>query len=51
MNDGNLIIVNVNTVSVLNKYIDIYSSLNDIKGTIDLDSSNLDSLIFIPFEE
>ena len=51
MNDGNEVIVNVNTVSVLNKYNDIYASLNDIKGTIDLDSSNLDSLIFIPFEE
>ena len=51
MNDGNLIIVNVNTVSVLNKYNDIYSSLNGVKGTIDLDSNKTSNLVFTPFEE
>ena len=51
MNDGNEVIVNVNTVSVLNKYNDIYSSLNGVKGTIDLDSNKTTNLVFTPFEE
>ena len=51
MNDGNEVIVNVNTISVLNKYNDIYSSLNGVKGTIDLDSNKTTNLVFTPFEE
>lgn len=50
MNDGNEVIVNTNTVSILNKYNDIYSSLNDVKGTIDLDSNKVNNLVFTPFE-
>lgn len=51
MNDGNDVIVNVNTVNRLNKYNNIYSSLNGVKGTIDLDTSETTSLVFTPFEE
>lgn len=50
MNDGNTIIVNSKSVDVLNKYNDIYASLNDKKGTINLDSNKLDNLVFIPYE-
>ena len=51
MNDGNTIIVNVNSVSTLNKYNDIYASLDGKKGTINLDSNKLSNLVFIPYEE
>lgn len=50
MNDGNTVIVNSKSVDVLNKYNDIYASLNDKKGTINLDSNKLDNLVFIPYE-
>jgi len=51
MNDGNTVIVNTKTVSVLNKYNDIYASLGDKKGTINLDSNKINNLVFIPYEE
>lgn len=50
MNDGNTVVTNSKSVSVLNKYNDIYASLNDKKGTINLDSNKLDNLVFIPYE-
>ena len=50
MNDGNTVVANSKSVSVLNKYNDIYASLNDKKGTINLDSNKLDNLVFIPYE-
>lgn len=50
MNDGNTIVANSKSVDVLNKYNDIYASLNDKKGTINLDSNKLDNLVFIPYE-
>ena len=51
MNDGNTIIVNTKTVSVLNKYNDIYASINEKKGIINLDSNKLNNLVFIPYDE
>ena len=51
MNDGNTIIVNVKSVSVVNKYNDIFASLNGKLGTINLDSNKLNNLVFIPYEE
>ncbi|MBQ3021184.1 MAG: FtsQ-type POTRA domain-containing protein [Bacilli bacterium] len=51
MNDGNTIEVNTNSLSVLNKYNDIYASLDGKKGTISLDTNKLSSLVFIPYEE
>lgn len=51
MNDGNTVVANSKSVDVLNKYNDIYASLNDKKGTINLDSNKLDNLVFIPYEE
>lgn len=50
MNDGNTVVANSKSVSVINKYNDIYASLNDKKGTINLDSNKLDNLVFIPYE-
>lgn len=50
MNDGNTIIVNSKSVSTLNKYNDIYASLNGKLGTINLDSNKLENLVFIPYE-
>ena len=50
MNDGNTVVANSKSVSVLNKYNDIYASLNDKKGTINLDSNKLDNLVCIPYE-
>ena len=51
MNDGNTIIANIKSISVINKYNDIYASLNDKKGVINLDSNKLSNLVFIPYEE
>lgn len=50
MNDSNTIIVNSKSVSTLNKYNDIYASLNGKFGTINLDSNKLENLVFIPYE-
>ena len=51
MNDGNTIIANIKSISVLNKYNDIYASLNGNLGTINLDSNKLNNLVFIPYGE
>lgn len=51
MNDGNTIITNSKSVSVLNKYNDIYASLSGKLGTINLDTNEVNNLIFIPYEE
>ena len=51
MNDGNTIIVNNKSVKVINKYNDIYASLNGKSGTISLDSNKLSNIVFIPYEE
>lgn len=51
MNDGNTIITNSKSVNVLNKYNDIYASLGGKLGTINLDTNEINNLIFIPYEE
>ena len=51
MNDGNTIITNAKSVSVLNKYNDIYASLGGKLGTINLDTNEINNLIFIPYGE
>ena len=51
MKDGNTIITNLNGVSVINKYNDIYASLGDKSGTINLDTNELSNLVFIPYDE
>lgn len=51
MNDGNTIIANSKSVSVINKYNSIYASIGGKKGTINLDSNKLSNLVFIPYEE
>lgn len=51
MNDGNTIITNSKSVSVLNKYNDIYASLGGKLGTINLDTNEINNLIFIPYGE
>lgn len=51
MNDGNTIIANTKTVSILNKYNDIYASLGGKLGTINLDTNEINNLVFIPYEE
>ncbi len=51
MNDGNTIVANTKSVSVLNKYNDIYASLGGKLGTINLDTNEVKNLIFIPYEE
>lgn len=51
MNDGNTIVANTKSVSVLNKYNDIYASLGGKLGTINLDTNEVKNLIFIPYGE
>ena len=51
MNDGNTIIANSKSVNVVNKYNDIFASLDGKLGTINLDSNKLKNLVFIPYEE
>lgn len=51
MNDGNTIVTNTNTVSILNKYNDIFASLGGKSGTINLDTNEINNLVFIPYEE
>lgn len=51
MNDGNTIETNIKSISVLNKYNDIYASLGGKLGTINLDTNEISNLIFIPYEE
>ena len=49
MNDGNTIITNSKNVNLLNKYNDIYASLSDRKGIINLNSGEVNNLVFIPY--
>ena len=51
MNDGNTIIFNTKTIHVLNKYNDIFASLNGKYGIINLDSNKISNLVFLPYEE
>lgn len=51
MNDGNTIVTDIKSVSIMNKYNDIYASLGDRKGTINLDGNEINNLVFIPYEE
>ena len=50
MNDGNTILTNSNNVYLLNKYNIIFASLGNRKGTINLNSGEVNNLIFIPYE-
>ncbi len=52
MNDGNTIITSSDSCNVINKYNEVYASLNGKQGTLYLDKrSNTDSnLIFMPYE-
>ena len=49
MNDGNVIYINTINILRLNKYLEIFASLENRKGTIQLDSSNSEVVSFIPF--
>ena len=51
MNDGNTVILNTKSLSVINKYNDIYASLDGKLGTINLDTNKVSNLVFIPYEE
>lgn len=51
MKDGNTILTNLKAINVINKYNDIYASLNDKSGTINLDTNELSNLVFIPYDE
>ena len=49
MNDGNTVITNADKCHNLNKYREIYASLGDKKGTLNLDSGNYKNFVFIPY--
>ena len=51
MNDGNTILTNSKNVYLLNKYNIIFASLGDRKGTINLNSGEVNNLVFIPYGE
>lgn len=51
MNDGNAVLTNSNNIHLLNKYNIIFASLGDRKGTINLNSGEVNNLIFIPYGE
>jgi len=51
MNDGNTILTSSKNVYLLNKYNMIFASLGDRKGTINLNSGEVNNLIFIPYGE
>lgn len=51
MVDGNTVITNQSKCSNLKKYREIYASLKDIKGVLNLDSGNYENFIFIPYSE
>ncbi len=50
MNDGNIVITNPQKCNNLSKYREIYASLNDRKGTLNLDSGNYENFVFLPFK-
>ncbi len=49
MNDGNKVITNPEKCRNLSKYREIYASLKDKKGTLNLDSGNYENFVFIPY--
>ena len=49
MNDGNTVITNSDKCHNLNKYREIYASLDNKKGTLNLDSGNYKNFVFIPY--
>lgn len=51
MNDGNTVLTNSKNVYLLNKYNIIFASLGNRKGTINLNSGEVNNLIFIPYGE
>lgn len=51
MNDGNTILSSSKNIYLLNKYNIIFASLGDKKGTINLNSGEVNNLIFIPYGE
>ncbi len=50
MNDTNLVYVNVINLARLNDYKEIYATVGDLRGTIYLDSYNVDNIIFEAFK-
>ena len=40
MNDGNLVIISIDRISIMSKYQKIYASLKDKKGILHLDKGN-----------
>lgn len=49
MNDGNTVITTPEKCNNLSKYREIYASLKDRKGTLNLDSGNYENFVFIPY--
>ncbi len=49
MNDGNTVITNADKCHNLKKYKEIYASLGDKKGILNLDSGNYKNFVFIPY--
>ncbi len=49
MNDGNTVVTNSSKCDNLSKYREIYASLDDRKGILNLDSGNYENFVFIPF--
>ncbi len=49
MNDDNTVITNPEKCINLNKYREIYASLENKKGTLNLDSGNYENFVFIPY--
>lgn len=49
MNDGNTVITNHNKCSNLSHYREIYASLKNRKGILNLDSGNYENFVFIPY--
>lgn len=50
MNDGNTVYINLLNIKNLNHYIEIYSTLNEQKGFLYLDSSNEENFYFKRYE-
>ena len=50
MNDGNTVYANLLNIKNLNHYKEIYSTLNNEKGSLYLDSSNKENFYFQKYE-
>ena len=50
MNDGNEVYINTVNIEQLNNYPAFYASLEDKKGTLNLDSSTKENFVFKPFK-